>query len=73
MQEIVIDLHITADEYQKYYQQPGTVVCGDARDGRKVRFPANILHPYISYSGVKGTFRVLFNEDGKFLSIDKLD
>lgn len=73
MQAIVVDVHITAEEYQKYYRQPGTVVNVRARDGRRVQFPANILQPYITHEGVIGAFRIVFDDEGKFQSLEKVD
>ena len=73
MPVLLVDLNIPADEYQKYYQQQGTLVHCQARDGRTVQFPATILHRYISHSGVQGAFKIQFSDEGKFESIEKLN
>jgi hypothetical protein len=73
MQALIVDIRITADEYQKYYRVPGTVVTTRSRDGRRVQFPANILQGFISHSGIEGSFRIQFSNDGKFQSIEALN
>lgn len=72
MRSVIIDVSISADEYLKRYQQPAAGVLIRSRDGRSVRFPANILQPFVSHSGVQGSFRIRFDEEGKFSGIDSL-
>ena len=72
MQSLVIDITITADEYIKRYQFPGAVVVTRSRDGRSVRFPANILQPYVTHSGISGTYRISFDAAGKFSRIEEV-
>lgn len=70
--QIVVDIVISADEYLKQYSYPTAIVTTQSRDGRRVRFPANILRPYVSHSGIRGIFRICFDSNGKFTAIDKL-
>ena len=72
MQEMVFALRISADEYLKQYRTPGAVVVTRSRDGRRVRFPANILQPFVTHSGVSGTFVIRFNDQNRFESIERL-
>lgn len=72
MPQLLIDLNISSDEYLKNYQLPGAVVVGRSRDGRSVRFPANILRPYVSRSGVIGSFIITFDQAGKFTGLMKV-
>ena len=43
MQQIIVDVNISPDEWIKLYQGSATDVHTRARDGRSVRFPARIL------------------------------
>ena len=73
MYSIIVDLTITADEYAKRYQLAGAVVLAQSRDGRSVRFPANILQPFVNHSGISGSFNIQFDDNGKFSGIEKLN
>ncbi len=69
---LIIDIHIKAEEYLKMYQGSANAVRTHARDGRSIRFPARILQPYVTRKGISGSFRICFDEDMKFKSIDRL-
>ena len=73
MHTVIIDIVITADEYLKQYQHVSAVVATHSRDGRSVRFPANILRPFVTHAGIKGAFKIQFNDAGKFSGIEKMD
>ena len=73
MQEIVVHLRISAEEYLKLYQGRARVVRTLALDGRSVHFPADILKPFITHQGVYGSFGISFDEQGIFQSIRKLE
>ena len=42
-------------------------------DGRRVRFPAMILRPFVTHVGIRGRFRILFDENHRFQGIEKID
>lgn len=72
MQQIIVDIAISPDEWIKLYQGLATDVHTRARDGRSVRFPARILSRFYLQDGVRGSFRILFDDAGKFTSIERL-
>ncbi|QSP94139.1 DUF2835 domain-containing protein [Marinobacter salinisoli] len=72
MQQIDVDLSIGPDEWIKLYQGAAQDVHTRARDGRLVRFPARILSRFALHDGVQGSFRILFDEQGKFQSVQRL-
>ena len=69
---IIVDLTISADEYLKLYQGIARDVICYARDGRRVRFPAKILQPYVTHDGIRGSFCIAFDQNQKFSSIRRL-
>lgn len=73
MNQLVVDLNITAEELLKHYQGVAKVVSATSRDGRRVQFPSNILQPFISRDGVRGSFMICFHDDNKFAGIQRLD
>ncbi|MFW5825658.1 MAG: DUF2835 domain-containing protein [Marinobacter sp.] len=72
MQQIIVDIHISPEEWIKLYQGVATDVRTTARDGRSVRFPARILSRFFLRDGIQGSFRILFDDSGKFASIERL-
>lgn len=72
MKTIIVDLTISAEEYVKYYQMAGAVVAANSRDGRSVKFPANILQRFVMHDGIKGSFKIVFDDRGKFKKIERV-
>lgn len=72
MQQIIVDISISPDEWIKLYQGIATDVHTTARDGRSVRFPARILSRFYLRDGIRGSFRIVFDSAGKFSSIERL-
>lgn len=66
---ITIDIHISAAEYLKLYEGVAKNVNARSRDGRRIQFPAAILQPYVTHSGVKGSFVIDFDQAMKFQGI----
>ncbi len=72
MQEVRLNLRISAEEYLKWYQGRARFATARAVDGRSVRFPADILKPFVTRSGIEGAFVISFDAKGKFHSIRRL-
>lgn len=72
MQQIIVDVEISPDEWIKLYEGAATDVRTTARDGRSVRFPARILSRFYLKDGIRGSFRILFDDQGKFVSVERL-
>ena len=72
MQQIIVDLSISPDEWIKLYQGAARDVHARSRDGRSVRFPARILSRFFLSEGIHGSFRIQFDDQGKFVGIDRL-
>lgn len=72
MHSITVSLNISSDEYLKAYQGAGKNVFAKDLEGRNVRFPASILRPFVTHSGVHGVFQIEFGETGKFSQIRKV-
>ena len=65
-------LHIPAHDYLNYYSGVAREVVTVASDGRKIRFPANILRPFVTQDGIHGEFMIEFDEANKFVAIHKV-
>lgn len=72
MNELIVDLHISADEYLRLYRGEVGSVLARARDGRRVRFPADALRPFVTRQGVQGSFRIGYDSQGRLTGISRL-
>lgn len=72
MNYVIVDLAISQDEMLRYYQGSARNVLVRARDGRSIRFPANVLRDHVSSNGVQGTFAIYFSADNKLKKIERL-
>ena len=69
---IRFQLNIPAETYRRYYQGQANEVQVRALDGQNLRFPAAILRPYLSHAGVSGLFELEFDENRRFVSLQRL-
>lgn len=72
MAYLVVDLHISADEYLRWYQGGAKVVHAKTRDGRSIQFPAGSLQPFVDHAGVHGTFAIHFDQRNKLQRVERL-
>ena len=72
MKKLVVDIGITADSYLGMYEGTAETVFATTREGFSVRFPANILRPFVAHDGIYGTFAIFFDDDNKFQRIERV-
>lgn len=72
MNELIVDLNISAEQYLRLYRGEVEHVVARALDGRSVRFPAATLRRFVSREGISGRFRIRYGADGKLIDIEKL-
>lgn len=72
MNELIVDLNISAEQYLRLYRGEVESVVARTLDGRTVRFPASALRGYITRSGITGRFRIRYGSDGKLVDIQRL-
>lgn len=72
MRYIVVDLNISKKQYLLHYKGYIDNVQAYSLDGRKVRFPAKILQPMLLHDGIVGRFRIAFDNQGRFQSIERV-
>jgi hypothetical protein len=69
---VEFSLSICSDEYLKYYRGQIKWVIAISNKGLKVKFPANLLKPYIARDGIKGRFNLQYLTSGKAVSLTKI-
>lgn len=72
MPECVVVLDIDADALLHYYGGRASAVQTRAVDGRIIQFPASALRPFVTSSGVQGTFKLIFDEKNHLVSMKKV-
>ncbi|RMH07017.1 MAG: DUF2835 family protein [Nitrospirae bacterium] len=72
MPEVRVFLDISAQEFLAYYQGRADAVLARANDGRTVQFPARVLRPFLTRQGIVGEFLIRFDEQQKFVAIQRL-
>jgi len=72
MPSVQFSICIEADEIEKYYRGQARNVVVKATNGLKIQFPANLLLPYVSHSGVTGHFVLNYDDRGKAESLRRL-
>ncbi|HEB56874.1 MAG TPA: DUF2835 family protein [Gammaproteobacteria bacterium] len=72
MSKIRFRLNLPAETYRCYYQGEVNMVQVKSLDGQRLRFPAAILRPYLSHAGVSGLFELEFDENQRFVSLQRL-
>lgn len=76
--EYLVALDISSEELLKYYRGNARSVLARALDGSRCRFPVDVLKPFVTHSGVQGTFRLTVQpgvnaqEGGKLIAIDRV-
>lgn len=72
MTDVVIDIYIPKERLLAVYQGSAKTVFCQARDGRSVRFPVNLLQRYVSDIGIKGSFCIRYDDNGRYLDMRRL-
>lgn len=68
---IRLSLYIPTEEFRRYYTRPGSNVIATADDGRRVVFPASALQRHLLHDGVNGRFRLIFDENYRFVAMER--
>lgn len=71
-QTLIVDLHISADDYLRHYQGSVSQVSCEARDGRRVRFPSAILQRFVTHNGIRGSFALEVDDQFKLVGIRRI-
>ena len=65
-------IRIPYDEFLRVYDGSAKYVVTRSYDGRRIRFPANILRTFLTHSGINGEFVITYDANNKFQKIEKL-
>lgn len=72
MDAVIVQLSISAHEFERLYAGAANTVMARTVDGRSVSFPAHVLRGQVAQDGVRGTFRIEFDDENRFSSIQRI-
>lgn len=72
LQSVEFHLVIGPEDWLDYYRHPAASVLVTADDGRRVRFPARLLHRHATREGIQGRFRLLYDGAGRQRGLERL-
>ncbi|GJL66101.1 MAG: hypothetical protein NPIRA05_10720 [Nitrospirales bacterium] len=72
MPKIRVSLNLPPHRFLAYYEGVVDEVVASASDGRKIRFPARVLRPFMTQNGVVGSFFITYDGNKKFVSIERV-
>ena len=73
MLRLVLDIALPADKLLAVYQGRANRILITSREGKSVSLPAHHFRPYLTSTGVFGTFEIEFSPEGKLISLRKID
>ena len=66
---IVIGLNIDSEELLKLYRGSAREVVARSLDGQNIRFPAEVLKPFVTHNGVQGQFALVVDANNKLIDL----
>jgi hypothetical protein len=72
MRRFQFRLDLTAAACERYYRGQAHQVVARSTDGTSVQFPALLLKPFITDTGVHGMFTLTCDDSGKNSSIERV-
>ncbi|KJZ14265.1 MAG: DUF2835 domain-containing protein [Marinomonas sp.] len=68
---VVVDVALAAHKFQDLYQGRAKYLVVQSRDGRNIQLPLTIFRPFLTHSGIYGTFEVEFDQNYRLVDIKK--
>jgi hypothetical protein len=68
-----LDLRISDSELLRYYRGAVSDVVAFDRYGRKIRFPASALRPFVTRTGIQGRFVLEVDADNRLRGIRMIE
>lgn len=72
MPSLVLDIALPAEKLLAVYQGRANRILMKSREGTSVSLPAHHLRPFLTASGVFGSFELEFSTEGKLTALKRL-
>jgi len=70
---VVVSVNLTSEQVKQYYLGKKTRIQVYSDDGRSISVPYDILLKFVSHQGIYGRFEIIYNDEGKFISIVRVN
>ena len=65
-------LQLSQQQFLRHYQGSASSVQVFSECGRRLRFPASRLRPFLTHAGIKARFQLTVDSDNRFLKLEKI-
>jgi len=65
-------LQISQQQYLQYYQGTANAVQAVSECGKRLKFPAVRLRPFLSHTGINGRFLLTVDRNNRFIDLQQL-
>lgn len=65
-------IHLSQQQFLRYYQGAAASIQVTSECGKRLRFPAARLRPFLTQNGIQGRFQLNVNSENRFLDLVKL-
>lgn len=72
MPSLDFTLRLSPDDILPYYRGEAKTVIAELDDGLTVQFPATAVQKFVTKEGIHGRFRIWFDDNRRFLRIDRI-
>lgn len=72
MSRVVLDISLSREQILLIYQGAARRALLYSRDGRSISLPVHHLQPFISHTGIHGSFVMEFDPQGSLLALRRL-
>ncbi len=72
MNEVRFRIAISASQFLQYYQGAVDTIVIITAEGKSVQIPVGALLKFVDQSGVRGSFRLLYDNNNKLLRVERL-
>jgi len=69
---MTFSMSLSTEKYLQFYQGTAKNVIVETDDGRTLKFPADRLQQFVARDGVCGRFEILFDDEHKILSLNRI-
>ncbi|BCE01698.1 DUF2835 domain-containing protein [Marinicellulosiphila megalodicopiae] len=70
--QLTFNINIPYEDFEAVYRGAAKSVLANSEQGKSVRFPADILRPFLTRDGIVGRFCVQFDANHKFSGIKRM-
>jgi len=69
----IFELDISQEQFLHYYKGNVSQVLVTSLDNIKIQFPAQFIQKFVTHNGIKGRFRIIFDENNKLVSLNRVN